>query len=105
MPVESAADRAAFLNPDEFGERILYRGLGGEVVPTVALWLRPGDRSNFGGETQIDVHRFMIERGAVGAVTAGAVVTVIATGEEFDVIRPDEVSADGAMQTIVAVMA
>lgn len=103
MPVESAADRAAFLNPDEFGEHILYRAPDGEAVPTVALWIRPSDRDNFGGEVQLDVHRFMVEQGAVGAIGRGGVVTVVASGETFDVVRADERSADGAMQTILAV--
>ncbi len=45
MPVESAADRAAFVNPDEFGAAASYQKAGGGAAESIAvLHLRPSAR-------------------------------------------------------------
>lgn len=49
MPVESAADRAVFFNPDEFGVTARYVPASGEGVDLDGWFSEPSDRA-FAGE-------------------------------------------------------
>lgn len=44
MPVESEADRAVFVNPDEFGSAALYTVEGGAAITIAVLFDRPSER-------------------------------------------------------------
>jgi hypothetical protein len=45
MPVESAADRATFLNPDEFGEQLTWSGGSLAGIPSTGTFALDGKES------------------------------------------------------------
>lgn len=69
----------------------------------MAVWDRPAGTADFGNtEVNLDVHRFTFRRAEVPTPEQGAVVTVIASGEAFQVIREPQPSLDGALWMLSA---
>lgn len=73
MPVESAADRAAFFNVEEFAEAALYAGAGGaESVPCIVIVDRGQGREPMeaGGVKVAGIDR-LVQVLAEGAIDGG----------------------------------
>lgn len=107
MAVESAADLAAFFNPQEFGSEIRYQYDDETPIDLSAQWDKPSATSNFGStEVVSDVHLFTFPRSAITAPRAGATIAILAagvpTGEVFEVISEPRCSRDGGVWMLSA---
>lgn len=105
MPVESAADLAAFFNPDEFGELVRYRSPVGVETNVSALWDRPTRTAEFAHtDVNLDVHRFTLRRAELPAPETGGTITIVAGGDVYQVIHEPQTSGDGALWTLSAAL-
>lgn len=104
MPVESAADRAVFFDPDEFGTGVVYQPPSvGVMAAASAIWNRPGGMGRLSStEVASDDHLFIVQRSEVPSPVPAGFITVTATGERFRIIHEPEASQDGALWLLSA---
>ena len=102
MPVETDADRAAFLHPEEFGSPVTWAHAGGTSMPNAIfdapyqLALSDGDDAGVEGvEPQIRVRSVDVPPTAAHGDTVTIGIDV------FDVV---EIKPDGTGMTIVRLM-
>lgn len=90
MPVETAADRAAFFNPDEFAERAAYTAPGGSSVPCTLIVDRGQGRKamDLGKNRAVGPDR-LVQVLAEGAGTDDAPGITPARGGRFDIPATD----------------
>lgn len=95
MPVESAADRAAFFNTDEFAEAATYTPSGGSPVPCVVIVDRGQGREAFAiGENEAVGPDRLIQVLAADAGTDDAPGITPARNGRFDLPATDLFAAE-----------
>ena len=108
MPAESAADRLAFLNPDDFGAEATYTPVGGAAVEgIVGIFDRPHLSRDFGDEgvpLSMAAPRFICRSADLpGAASSGDVGdTLQVSGVTY---RVNELQPDGAGMTVITLAA
>lgn len=95
VPAESSADRAVFLNSDDFGEAVTYLAVGGSPVTIYGLWQETPDQVEF-GDAAGDIRRATLTISAddIACPVDGDLVTRQSTGALRKVVPP--IDTDGA---------
>jgi hypothetical protein len=94
VPIESADDLAVFFSPEEFGEAIIYNGVGGFS----GIWDGATGDAQF-GDTQIVVETNIMHLPAtqVPAPVPGDTIELVASGDAFVIIGEPRRSRDRAL--------
>ena len=116
MPVETAGDRAAFFDADEFGEPALYTApAGGDAIPCTIIFNRGRAVERFSGEGYAaagaersawlngDELELVEEGGTI--VLADADFVLLPGGETLQVAGPPKLDETGTMWTVELVIA
>ena len=93
MPIESAADLAAFFNPEEFGEAVHWNG-----VARLAIWDRPsGDLETPNGRYRVETNTFSLPVTGGFRPASGDTVVVDRLDTSFTVIGEPGFNRDGTI--------
>lgn len=101
MPVESAADRAAFVNADEFGTSAVYRPADADAVTLNGVFDEPTEQRFDGPGINVGVPTFLVrtadlpEEAAPGDHTADRITIGART------FAPREQAPDGTGMTLL----
>lgn len=102
MPVESAADRAAFLSPDEFGTAATYTPAGGVAAALTGIFDNPAQSQFSGPGLETSAPTFLVRTDDLPA----AAVAGTNTGDRLVIAGqlwiPREFMPDGTGMTVIA---